>query len=128
MKYALWSLQILLAALFIFAGASKFTQPIAELAAQSQLSVPFMQFIGVCELLGGLGLVLPGVLRIATVLTPLAATGLVLVMAGAVVTTARVQGAGPAAFPGIVGLLAAFVAYGRWRLMPLVGRQARRSS
>jgi uncharacterized membrane protein YphA (DoxX/SURF4 family) len=122
MRYVLWSLQVLLAALFLFAGASKFTQSVAEMSAQAQMPLPFIRFIGVCELLGALGLILPGVLRIRTGLTPLAAAGLAIIMAGALATTARMQGAGPAVLPGVVGLLAAFVAYGRWRILPLAGR------
>jgi uncharacterized membrane protein YphA (DoxX/SURF4 family) len=119
MKYLLWSLQALLAALFLFSGVSKFTPSVAEMAAQAQLSVGFIQFIGVCEALGGLGLILPGLLRIRTGLTPLAAVGLEIIMVGAVITTANAHGIGPAVFPAVVGVLLAFVAYGRWRLLPL---------
>lgn len=81
MKYALWILQILLGLLFIFAGGSKLIMPIeqmAELARQSgQTPLPgfLLRFIGVAELLGGLGLILPGLLRIKPFLTPLAAAG-----------------------------------------------------
>ena len=76
-------------------------------------------FIGVAEMLGGLGLVLPGLMRIRQGLTPLAASGLVIIMAGALVITLRT---GPAKFamtPLILGILLAFIAYGRWRLAPL---------
>ena len=74
----------------------------------------FIHFIGVCEVLGGLGMVLPGMLRIKPGLTPLAAAGLVIIMIGATVLTIP-QGVAMAVFPLVIGVLAAFVAYGRWR-------------
>jgi hypothetical protein len=89
---------------------------------QTALPGPFLRFVGVCEVLGGFGMILPGLLRICTVLTPLAATGLVGIMIGAVTVTAKTMGAGPALLPLITGLLAAFIAYGRWRLAPLATR------
>jgi hypothetical protein len=58
-------------------------------------------------------------LRIRPELTPLAAAGLVLIMIGATWTTWQGAGFGPALLPMIVGVLSAFVAYGRWRLKPL---------
>jgi hypothetical protein len=81
----------------------------------------FTRFIGVCETLGGLGLILPGLLRIRPGLTPLAAAGLVIIMIGAVVITLIGGDVMAAAISLVVGLLAAFVAYGRWRLAPLRG-------
>ena len=73
----------------------------------------FMKFIGVCEILGGLGLILPGLLRIKRSLTPLAAIGLLIIMIGAIVVSILGPGIGTA-IPAIVGaLLCAFVAYGR---------------
>lgn len=122
MTHALWIVQVLLAALYLFAGGMKLYLPDAELTAQFPLPALFIRFIGVCELLGALGLVLPGLLRIRPGLTPLAAAGLVIVMIGATVITAHVQGVAPALAPLAVGLLAACVAYGRWRLAPLRGR------
>jgi hypothetical protein len=62
-----------------------------------------------------LGLILPGLLRIKPGLTPLAATGLVIIMIGATVLTLIGDGIVPALFPLVVGILLAFVAYGRWR-------------
>ncbi|HWH78696.1 MAG TPA: hypothetical protein VNT76_15050, partial [Candidatus Binatus sp.] len=66
----------------------------------------------------GLGLVLPWLLRIRPGLTPLAAAGLVIIMIGAVVTTVATMGVVTALLPLITGILAAFVAYGRWRMTP----------
>jgi len=74
---------------------------------------------------GGLGLILPGLLGILPGLTPLAAACLVIIMIGATVITATTMGVGMALIPLAVGLLAAFVAYGRWRLTPLAERASR---
>jgi putative oxidoreductase len=74
------------------------------------------------ELLGGLGLVLPGIFRIRTGLTPLAAPGLVIITIGATVLTIKSQGFGPALFPLVTCVLCAFVAYGRWLAAPLINR------
>ena len=95
--------------------------PAEVLAAQSHLPGLFMKFIGVCEILGALGLILPGLLHVRPELTPLAAACLLIIMIGATVSTAILM---PAVLPLplIVGLLTAYVAYGRWRLAPLDGR------
>ena len=116
----LWIAQGLLAVVFLFTGGSKLATPINVLAQQSHLSGWFMKFIGVCEVLGALGLILPGVTHIRTGLTPLAAALLVIIMIGATVSTAILL---PAVLPLpiVVLLLTAFVAYGRWRLAPLDG-------
>jgi hypothetical protein len=118
MTYALWTIQVLLALLFLFAGGTKLVLPIEALTKQMQLPGLFIRFIGVVELLGGLGLILPGLLRIKTGLTPVAASGLVIVMIGAVVLTLKSGSVAMALFPFATGLLLAFVAYGRWRLAP----------
>jgi len=97
----------------------KLVMSAAQLTAQTPLPAPFLRFIGVMEILGGLGLVLPGLLRIATQLTPLAASGLIVIMIGAVVVTIQTMGLAPAALPFVTGALTVFVAYGRWRLAPL---------
>ena len=121
MTYALWIVQGLLAALFLFAGGVKLVMPIAELEKQAGMPGWFLRFIAVAEVLGALGLVLPGLLRIRPSLTPLAATGLVIIMLGATIVTLASGAIAPALMPLVVGLLAAFVAYGRWRLAPLHG-------
>ena len=117
----LWIVQGLLALLFLFAGGMKLIVPIEELTAQMTLPLPglFVQFIGVAEVLGGLGLILPGLLRIRSELTPLAAAGLVIIMVGATVLTLALGDVAGATVPLVVGLLAAAVAYGRWRVAPL---------
>jgi len=99
MNVALWIVQGLLAALLALPGW-------------------FLRFLGVAEVLGAFGLVLPGLLRIRPGLTPLAAAGLVIIMIGAVVVTLVGGMLAVALMNVIVALLAAFVAYGRWRLAP----------
>jgi uncharacterized membrane protein YphA (DoxX/SURF4 family) len=118
MTYALWIVQVLLAALFLFAGGMKLVMPIEEMTKQMPMPGAFLRFIGVAELLGGLGLILPGLLRIRPGLTPLAAAGLVVIMVGATVLTLKTWGVVMALMPLAAGLLAAFVAWGRWRVAP----------
>jgi uncharacterized membrane protein YphA (DoxX/SURF4 family) len=123
---ALWTVQVLLAALFLFAGGMKLVAPPEMLKGPIEFPVLFIRFIGVCEFAGGLGLVLPGLLRIRTGLTPLAAAGLVIIMIGATVTT-LVSGMGAGAVvPFVTGILAASVAYGRSRRVPLRATPRRR--
>ncbi len=110
----LWIIQALLAATFLFAGGMKLALPLEALTGQTPLPGPFIRFIGVAEVLGALGLILPGLLRIRRHLTPLAAAGLTVIMAGATVLTLATATAGAALIPAIVGLLAAAVAYGRF--------------
>jgi len=118
MGYALWIVQALLAAVFLFAGGAKLVLPLDKLTGPVAVPGWFLRFIGVCEVLGAIGLILPGLLRIRPGLTPLAAAGLVLIMSGATVLTLAGGDTAPALIPLVVGLLSAFVAYGRWRLMP----------
>ena len=122
MHVTLWILQVLLAVIFAIAGVTHFLPPeglpeamrgVAEMPA----GVPYL--IGAVEILAVLGLILPGLTGIQTRLTPLASAGLILVMVGAIVWHAQRE-----EFPNIVlnvilALIAAFVAYGRWRLRPL---------
>jgi hypothetical protein len=111
----LWSLQGLLALLFMFAGVAKLMMPIQTLASQSGLPGLFMQFIAVAEVCGALGLFLPRILRLRPGLIPLAATGLVIIMIGATILTATRQGIAPALFPAIVGSLLSLIIRGRWQ-------------
>lgn len=118
MTYALWIIQGLLAALFLLAGGMKLVLPLEQLTGPVPMPGWFVRFIGVAEVLGGIGLVVPGIAGIRPGLTPLAAVGLLVIMVGAVVITLAGGDVAPALIPLVVGLLLAFVAYGRWRLAP----------
>jgi DoxX-like family len=109
----LWTLQAVLAALFLFAGAMKLVTPIEAMAGPIALPGGLLRFIGVAEVLGAIGLVLPWLLRIQPQLTALAAAGLAVIMIGAVVLTATTAGAAAAAFPFLVGGALALIIYGR---------------
>lgn len=118
----LWAGQWALAAVFVFAGGMKLVMPVGDMADESGLPGTFLRFIGIVEVLGGVGVVLPAVLRMRTGLVPLAAAGLVAVMVGAVTVTVVSGEVAGAALPLAVGLVAALVAHGRmWRL-PLAAR------
>src|SRR4029079_7197851 len=118
MNILLWIIQILVGILFLFAGGTKFyytIQQMRDAGHPNQILFPgwFIHFIGVCEILGALGLVLPGLLRIKPQLTALAAIGLTIIMIGAVVVTFMTFGIGGAIGNLVICLLCAFVAYGR---------------
>ena len=122
MNIVLWIIQILLALLFLFAGGSKLivsAEVLEKMAPPNTIALPilFVRFIGVVEVLGALGLLLPGLLKIRRGLTPLAAVGLLILMIGAVVLTAMGPGISQAFVPLVAGVLCAAVAYGRrdWR-------------
>jgi hypothetical protein len=124
MRIALWIVQGLLAALFLFAGGIKFTIPFEEMTVPGGIPGEFILFIGAAEVLGALGLILPGLTKIRPSLTPLAAAGLAIIMIGATVLALAfpelVGGGDPslASIPFVIGLLTAFVAYGRYRVAP----------
>ena len=118
MNIALWIIQALLALLFLLAGGMKLILPIEEMTQHIAMPGLFLRFIGVCEVLGGLGLVLPWLLGIRPGLTPLAAVGLVIIMIGATATTIIIGQVATSILPLVVGILCLFVAYGRWRLAP----------
>jgi uncharacterized membrane protein YphA (DoxX/SURF4 family) len=106
MTYVLWTVQVLLALLFLFAGAMKLILPVEAMTRQMPLPALLLRFIGVAEVMGAAGLILPGLLRVRTGLTPLAAAGLAIIMIGATALTVS-------AVPAVVGLLAGFVIWGR---------------
>lgn len=114
----LWVLQVLLALLFMFAGVMKFIMPVEEMTKQIALPGWFLHFIGASEILGAIALILPGILRIRTGLTPLAAAALVIIMIGATAVNLKIGQQGAALITVVVGLLLAFVAYNRRRMAP----------
>jgi uncharacterized membrane protein YphA (DoxX/SURF4 family) len=127
----LWIVQVLVALLFLFAGSMKLIMPIEMMTAQMAVPLPglFMQFIGVAEVLGAIGLILPGTLRIQRGLTPLAAYGLLIIMVGATVVTILGGDVASAMVPAVVGLLCVGISTGRrsWGLenrRVLVGARA----
>ncbi len=122
----LWTIQVLLALFFAGAsGAPKFFLPDELLAMPIVLPRAFLVFIGTAEVLGALGLILPGMTRVRPGLTPLAAAGLVLVTICAAVYQVLGNQPANAVFALVIGAVAAFVAYGRWRLAPLAGSTTR---
>ena len=122
MHVTLWILQVVLAVVFAIAGVTHFLPPEGlpeSMRGMAEMPAGVPYFIGTVEILAVLGLILPGLTGIQTRLTPLAGTGLILVMVGAIVWHAQRE-----EFPNIVlnlilAAIAAFVAYGRWRLRPL---------
>ncbi len=117
MNVALWIAQGVLAAIFLFAGGMKLVLPVEEMTREMPMPGLFLRFIGVCEVLGAIGVIVPWLLRIRPGLTPLAAAGLVIIMIGATVLTLTGGDIATALIPLVVGILAAFVACGRWRMM-----------
>jgi hypothetical protein len=109
----MWVVQGLLAALFLFAGGMKLITPVEVLSVMSPFPGEFIRFIGACEVLGALGLILPWALGIRRELTPLAAAGLVIIMVGATVSTLAIGGGFLALIDVVIGVLAATVGYGR---------------
>lgn len=112
----LWVAQSAVALVFLFAAGAKFAMPIDVLAQQSHMPGLFIRFIGVAEILGALGLLLPGIFRIHTELTSLAASGLVIIMTGATIITLAMGPAAGAIVPFTVGVVAAFIARKRWQV------------
>lgn len=125
MNIFLWILQIVLGLYFFAIGIMHFIIPPglpSAMAWMYELSPSLHYISGIAEILGGLGLILPAVTRIQTRLVPLAALGLSLVMVGAIVyhaTRGEFQNIG---FNVLLLAATAFVAYGRWKLVPLEDR------
>lgn len=119
---ALWVAQALLGAMFAFAGGTKLFASTAEMAAKAGLSPALITFIGVAEVAGAIGVVLPAATRVRPMLTPLAALGLAVVM---VLATAFHVSRGEfthLAAPLVLLALAVFVAWGRSRKAPIAPR------
>jgi hypothetical protein len=124
LRIGLWVVQVLLALMFAMSGITKLALPYAELLKQGAWveHVPegLVKFIGVAELSGALGLILPSATRIKPVLTPLSAAGFVVIMVLASALHLSI-GERPIA-QLIIGGLAAFVAWGRFRKAPITPR------
>ena len=122
MGIALWAVQVLVAASFLGAGASKLSQPkeklVKNMAWVEDFSQGTVRLIGALEVLGAIGVVVPALTGIVPWLTPLAALGLVLLMIGAALTHLRRTEYGNIAMNAVLLVLAAFVAYGRFFILP----------
>jgi hypothetical protein len=114
----LWVIQAMLALLFLFAGGMKQVAPAQALAQATGLPGWFMRFIGVAEITGALGLILPGMLGIKRQLSPLAAAGLIVIMTGAVVVSVLRMGVASALTPAVLAVLLAVVIRGRLERRP----------
>jgi uncharacterized membrane protein YphA (DoxX/SURF4 family) len=128
MKILLWIVQVLVGVAFLGAGFIKLSMPIEELGTQmafvNDIPAWLTRFIGASELLGGLGVLLPSLLRIQPRLTVLAAAGLALIMVLAAIFHAT-RGEFGEIVPNVVLLaLSAFVAYGRSKLYPIAPKSA----
>lgn len=118
MNVFLWVLQIVLALVFAMAGVMKSSQPkdklVEKLPWVEDFSPATVRFIGVAELLGAVGLVLPAALDIAPILTPIAATGLAVVMVLAMLTHRRRREPSAIAFNAVLLVAALVIAWGRF--------------
>ena len=124
LNITLWTLQVLLAAAYLAHGWMMVSPP-AELLVlmNEQLGEGFRLFIGVAELLAAAGLILPGLTRILPSLTSLAAAGLMIVMSSATILHVVRGESGSAVSAAVLFVLVTFVAYARWKLVPIAGRE-----
>jgi putative oxidoreductase len=125
MNILLWVLQVVLGLYFVMVGVSHFIVPPGlpdMMSWMYELSPTLHTISGLAEILGGLGLILPGVTKIQTRLTTLAGLGLVLVMIGAIVWHLQRGETSNIMFNVILAIVAGFIAYGRWKLSPLADR------
>lgn len=109
----LWTLQIILAAIFLAAGVLKLALPLDQMKGPVALPGLLLRFVGAAEVLGAAGLILPGAFHRYESLVPLAATGLAIIMVGAIAVTFWGGPAAAAALPLIVGAMTVHVAWRR---------------
>ena len=126
LNIGLWIAQGLLAVMFIMAGVMKVTQPIEELAVSlpwvTSSPVSLIRFIGISELLGGLGLLIPGIFRFKPFLTIWAALGLAIIMVLAAIFHAS-KGEYSAIITNILIMgIALFIAWGRSKKAPILSK------
>ena len=123
MNIALWIVQVSLALFFLAAGSIQLMRPKAKLAELmawvEDFSARTVRLIGILEILGAIGILLPALTGIFPWLTSPAAVGLLLTMIGAAITHARRSEYSMIAINIVLLVLAAFVAYGRFVVMPL---------
>jgi uncharacterized membrane protein YphA (DoxX/SURF4 family) len=119
MNTLLWIIQGILAAMFAMAGVMKLTQPLDKLLKSGlnwteRLPMSTVRLIGILELLGAIGLILPWVFHIVPVLTPIAACGFALIMLLAIFHHAKYKESKAIALNIVLMALAAFIVYGRF--------------
>ena len=123
LNITLWILQFLLAAMFLMAGFMKISQPIEELSKSlpwaAQVPEGLVRFIGASELLGAIGLILPALLRIKPILTPIAALGIAVVMLFAIFFHGSRGETSVIGMNIILLLIAVFIAWGRFKKAPI---------
>ncbi|HEY5005461.1 MAG TPA: DoxX family protein [Ktedonobacteraceae bacterium] len=123
MNIVLWVVQVLLAIAFLGVGFMKVSQPIDKLKTNmgwvTHTTPPIVRLVGALEILGGLGLLLPGLTHILPILTAIAALGLVLTMIGAAIVHIRLKETAALAAPIILLLLSLFIVIGRFAIVPL---------
>jgi uncharacterized membrane protein YphA (DoxX/SURF4 family) len=121
MNTTLWIIQGILAVAFAMAGLLKTTQPIDKLAKTvtwaNRFPVTVVRFIGVSEFLGALGLILPGVLNMIPIMTPIAASGLALIMWLAIFHHSRHKEGKAVVFNVVLLIMAAIVGYNRFEML-----------
>ena len=120
----LWTLQVLLAIVFLLHGWLMVAPP-AEMVEMinAQLGVELRLFIGVTELLAAIGLILPGLTRILPGLPALAAAGLMIVMSSATALHIARGETASAISAAVIFVLVSVVAYGRWKVQPITARK-----
>ena len=121
-----WVLQVVLATMFLMTGAMKTFQPISQLAASlpwvNDVPAGLVRFIGVSELLAGIGLLLPSILKYKTFLTALAALGIVLIMIGASIFHISRGETSVIGMNAVLALIALYIAWARIKKVPLQDR------
>ena len=124
LNITLWIVQGLTAALMLMSAFMKIALPIPELSAKwkwtGELPQQVVRMLGIVDLLGGIGIILPAILKIKPGLTPLAAVGVVLLMISATVFHISRGEASVIAFNIILMLLASFIAWGRYKKLPIL--------
>ena len=123
MNIVLWVLQVLLAAAFLAHGLFLLFPPAEMLELMNEtMSTPFRLFLGVAEVLAAVGLTLPGITRVQPWLVPAAAAGVMIVMISATVLHIRRDEISSAIITAVLLAMATFVAYMRWKAMPISPR------
>lgn len=123
LNIAIWVAQVVLALMFLMAGFVKTTQPIEQLSATmkwtAQVPSGLVRFVGISEFLGALGLLLPSIFRIKPILTPIAAMGIVTIMVFAIIFHISKGETSVIGVNIFIMLLAAFIAWGRFKKVPI---------